>query len=617
MITRYRMVNPLLGVYYGIFTAAFLGLGILLLILEYMGTVQAHLPSLMTGAAFLLCAVIAVASFSKIGDEFFVSGRRVPAGLNGLIIFVVGLGGAGLSGLVGALFFWGLDGFGLLLGMMAGVMLIGVLFAAFIRKGGGYTLPTHLEQCFQSRFVGWFGALVMVVPACCFALAELSLIKLVAPLVFGFSADVALMLIAGVLLVMLLPGGVRSMSWVQCGLALVVLIGLIVPLVLISLQITNLPLAQFTYGSLIEQIAKFEVLAPRAEDDIGGYLPFLIGEVMALDASFLGGERPVTIGEKLAMFVLMAVGIAGMPSLLMRSAVVETAFDARKSFAWGAALLGFVVLTIPAYVIFFRYLIFDPQFKIVLEALPRWVEGLINMGLFEAGDLDGDGVLSGHEIKLARDGVFIGLPQLAGLSQSIQSLGFAALLSAAVAGVLSRVMVLSQYVVRDLNLKKSSIEADLAGQKSILLTRLVLVVVVLGLTFAALHFDFDAFQMFVAGLVFCALALFPCLVLSVWWSGFNGIGAVFSMGVGFASAAGLLVLAFLKEGPLLFGLGLFEAGCLALVGVFVCGLVAAKLGRSRGQGDLEPLNELRTPGGEALYDRHLRLVMPRRSSGKS
>ena len=620
MITRNRMINPLLGVYYGIFTAAFLGLGMLLLILEYMGVVGGHFAFAMTGVAFFLSGVIAIASFSKIVDEFFVSGRRVPSGLNGLVVLVMSLGGVGLSGVIGALFFWGIDGFGLLLGVMAGVMLIGVLFAAFIRKGGGYTVPTHLEICFQSRFVGWLSALLLLVPLGCFALAELSLIKVVAPYVFGLSTEVSLLIVGGAVLLLLLPGGVRSMSWAQCALALVVIVGLVVPLVIISLQITNLPMAQFTYGSLIDPLAKFEILAQSEESQGSAYMPLLTGEALSIDTSFLGGERPFSFFEKLSMFVLVAAGVASSPALLMRAAVTETAFQARKSYAWGTALIGVMVLTVPAYVIFFRYLIFDPQLKIVADALPQWVETLMGMGLFEAGDLDGSGSLTANELKLGRDGVFVGLPQLAALSQTFQSLVFAALLSAALGGLAAKVMMLAQSLVRDLYFNKTHIEADVMGHKSILLTRLILVVVVAGLGGLVWYFNFDGFQLFIAGLVFCALSLFPCLLLSVWWPGFNRGGAVISMVVGFVLASGLLLLTnfggstFASEAGLL-GLGLFEAGCIALMVVFVSGVLGAMLGQARGQEDLEPLNEIRTPGGEALYDRHLRLVMPRRSSG--
>ncbi|CAN0503388.1 unnamed protein product, partial [Scytosiphon promiscuus] len=154
MYSRHRMINPLLGVYYGIFTAVYIGLVVFLLILEHMGVVDRHLLYALTVAAFTLSVSIAVAAMTKTGDDFFVSGRRVPAGLNGLVLFVVSIGGAGLSGLFGAVFFLGVDSFALLFGVFGGVILTGLMMASFVRKAGIYTVPSFFEVRYRSRFIG-------------------------------------------------------------------------------------------------------------------------------------------------------------------------------------------------------------------------------------------------------------------------------------------------------------------------------------------------------------------------------------------------------------------------------------------------------------------------------
>ncbi len=615
MFVRYRAVNPLLGVYYGIFTAAFVGLGIILLILEYMGLIAGHLTYALCAAAFFLSGVIAVASATKVLDEFFVSGRRVPSGLNGLVIMITALGGAGLSGLVGALFFFGVDGFSYLLGVLGGVLLAGVLFAAFVRKAGSFTLPTFFETRYQSRLVGALCGLALFIPTVCFALAELSIITMVGPFVFGLSESFCAVVAGGVVLVMVLPGGVRSMSWAQCALAIVVILGLLVPLILLAIDYTNLPLAQFTYGSLIDDIAKFETLN-KPEQVVGGAkggLALLNGEAHFISYAFLGGERPFDVIEKVAIFLLIVAGVGAMPALLLRAGVSVNAFQARKSYAWGAALVGVIVLTIPAYVIFFRYLIFDPQVKILADALPVWMESLKTMGLIAPKDVNGDGAITPSEIRLARDGVFIGLPMLAGFNQTMQSVTFAALFAGAMASLMARVMVLGQVLVCDLTFRKKSMEADVIGRRTLIWVRLALIFVVGGLILLVLTRSFDPFQMFVAGLVFCALGLFPVMVLSIWWNGMNKAGLVIGLGAGFCSAFWVLYGAQFGGGALTMGMSLFHMGAVCLAGVFVLTFVAAKIGRFGKGADREALNEIRTPGGEALYDRVLRLAMPRRS----
>lgn len=210
MLARYRMINPLLGVYYGIFAAAYIGLVVLLLIFEHMGFENRHVIYAMTGAAFALSAVIALAAFTHTNEDFFVSGRRVPAGLNGLIIFVVTVGGAGLSGLLGAVFFLGVDGFGLMFGVLGGMIISGVLLVAFTRKAGSYTVPSFFEIRYRNRMVGFISALMLMVPIFFFALAELSLVKVVGPLVLGVSPHASLLIFMLTALLLTLPGGVRS-----------------------------------------------------------------------------------------------------------------------------------------------------------------------------------------------------------------------------------------------------------------------------------------------------------------------------------------------------------------------------------------------------------------------
>ena len=178
---------------------------------------------------------------------------------------------------------------------------------------------------------------------------------------------------------------------------------------------------------------------------------------------------------------------------------------------------------------------------------------------------------------------------------------------------MARVMVLGQVLVSDLNIKKKSMEADVIGRRTLIIVRLALIGVVVGLAFFSLTRPFDPFQMFVAGLVFCALGLFPIMVLSIWWNGMNKTGLVIGLVAGFLSAFWVLYGSQFGTSALPMGLSLFHLGALCLGGVFVLTIMAAKIGQFGRGADRETLNEIRTPGGEALYDRVLRLAMPRRS----
>jgi cation/acetate symporter len=113
----------------------------------------------------------------------------------------------------------------------------------------------------------------------------------------------------------------------------------------------------------------------------------------------------------------------------------------------------------------------------------------------------------------------------------------------------------------------------------------------------------DPFRLFLWSLCFSASAIFPVLVLSIWWKRLNAWGAAAGMIAGAVTAA--------------FGIVLGETGAWALPGALAgavglpAGVVAAmatSLATPAPRADiLERVHEMRGPGGETLYDREVRI----------
>jgi len=621
MYARQRTVNPLLGVYYGIFTAVFIGLVVFLLILEHMKIIDEYILYALTGAAFFLSVVISLATMTNQSEDFYVSGRRVPAGLNGFVLFILTVGGAGLSGFTGAIFFLGMDAYGLLFGLLGGLLISGFFLASYIRKSGVYTLPSFFEVRFRSRFVGFLAALALIGPVLLFAFAELSFLKFMGPLVFGLSSDFTLLLVLVLALCVLLPGGVRSMGWAQCALAIVVLLGLIIPLIIVSLKLTNLPLAQMTYGSLIDEISNFQAgVGDRLSSDpgelkINQWSALLKDDYQALSIPFIGGERALTGLDKFLMMVVIAFGLAATPSILLRSTMTLTVFQARKSFAWAVALVGLIILSIPACTIFLQYMIFSPETKFLVGDLPQWVQQLEGLGLLSVKDVNNDGQIAGSEFLFMRDVGLLGLPVVAGLNETMQSLSFAALMAAAMASFVGRLMTLSKLLSRDLHFQKSEMESDVIGLSNLLWTRLMIVLVTLGLIWGALYVEISGFALFLSGLVLCACGIFPVLILSIWWNRMTKFGFVSGLLSGLIGGCAALFLTNFGLTNAALNFSLFECAMALIILSFFCSVLGALIGPKPNGADMEVLLDIRTPGGEALYERLLRLAMPRRTTG--
>jgi cation/acetate symporter len=99
-------------------------------------------------------------------------------------------------------------------------------------------------------------------------------------------------------------------------------------------------------------------------------------------------------------------------------------------------------------------------------------------------------------------------------------------------------------------------------------------------------------------------ALFPVLVLSIWWKRLNALGAIAGMAVGFAVA---IMMILTGEGARL-GVPSALAGVFGIPAALAATLVATWLGPAAGRNVLARVREMRVPGGETVHDREMRLL---------
>ena len=150
---RTRLVNPRLGTYFGIFTAAFAALVLMALMFEQLGAADCAgaAPHVRRPDRPLRGHRLQLAARARPSD-YFACGRRVPAFFNGLVL---GISGARRRRLPGADRLASSSSVSMpcasAIGLYAGLVFMGVLLAPFVRKYGAYTLPTFLGRRFESR----------------------------------------------------------------------------------------------------------------------------------------------------------------------------------------------------------------------------------------------------------------------------------------------------------------------------------------------------------------------------------------------------------------------------------------------------------------------------------
>ena len=595
-----RLVNPRLGTYFGIFTAALAALVLMALMLEQLGVPDNLLRLLMFAAPLLLYATIGLNSRAKEPHDYFASGRRVPAFFNGLVLGVCALGGAGFLGLTGALFIAGFDALCLSIGWCAGLVFMTVLFAPYIRKFGTYTVPAFLGRRFDSRAVRIVAAAVLCPPIVLVLIAETRFAAYASSWLLGQPEHLMTAILIVLVAAVLAAGGMRSLTWSSVAKAITALLALAVPATIFALMASNLPLPQMTHGNTVRVLARMEMLRN---------VPIVIAPPLALDLAGAGMEPLVkrfvqsfgsvgNLGFVLASLV-MAAGIAASPVLLPRAGTTPGVYDARKSLGWAVLVAGVVLLTLPAVAVYVRFLLFEQVIGQSPEQLPAWFQILQQAGIAQVEP--GTQPVSLGRLGFERDAVLFALPIAAGFPQVLVYLALVGALAAALAALSASLFALAAIVAEDV-VRTSPVEAasDRArvGRARVALAGVACVAIWLALAAPA-----DPLQLFLWAVTLSASACFPVLVLSIWWRRTKAWGAIAGMVTGLVVAAGAIVLAEIGALALPSALAGVVALPCALLMTAVCSLIAPAAGGNV----LEQLGEMRVPGGETVYDREMRL----------
>ncbi len=596
--SRQRTPNPHLGAYYGIVASAFASLVVLLAMAEQLGWSDGAVARLMILLPLLLYLAIAVAARTLDVEDFFTSGRRVPQVYNAFLLAAITVGGTGFFAYTGAVFFLGFDALAIGLGWTCGLLLSGVLFVPYLRRAGAYTLPAFLGQRFRSHEIRLAASALQVVPTALLLAAEINIAATVAAIFLPASYWVSVLLIAVLVAATGILGGMRALTWSGSAQFIAGAIGLAVPLIVVSVLLTNLPAPQFTYGEMFGFLQGTETAAgmsPVEPGDIGA-LP--APEPMAAVKPFLQSFGAITERGFFALFFCFALGTAALPSLIARSGVTCSVADQRRSTAWALLLVAVFVITAPSLAAFAKVLMFRDMALIPTEGLPAWLSSLSLGQLAQASDLNGDGTIGAGELLISRDGIALALPILAELPYVLTALMAAAGLAIALAAAGSHLFTLG-----------ASLADDVYGtldHKPIVLPRLMAAwAVIAACAFLVAVYLFiaevDALHTAVTAFAFAAATFFPVLLLAIWWPRCTTWGALASLATGF----GILFLA-LTVGAL-FGVAETAVGtamsCLvAAVLAFGAGVGVSLYGPEPASLDTAYYEEMRKPDGETMFD---------------
>lgn len=606
---RTRFINPRLGTYFGIFASAFAGLVLLLLIIEQLGVREDLLGGLMFIVPIGLYVAIGLGSMTREPSDYFAAGRRVPAAYNGLSLATTAMGATGIVTLTGAFFIVGFDALCMMIGGLAGFVAMAVLLAPFFRKFGAFTMPSYLGRRFDSRALRVLAAVLLAVPMLLIIAAELRIGAYAASWLTGHGMPFSMTLLVAALFLVLVAGGMRSLSWSNVAQSIALLLALAVPVSIVAVIVTNMPVPQLSHGPLVRALLRLEpqqglpIIVPPA---FGFELP---GEgIQQMAKRFTAPFGLVgPWGFVVATLTLMA-GVASAPWLLPRIATSPGVYEARKSLGWATLLFGLIMLTISAVAVFMRDAIMDAVAVEGAPQIPEWLSQLVTLGRAEIEQRSTR--LSATSIGIQRDAVLFALPMTLGLPAIFVQLTLAGAVAAALAGAGAAVVALGNVLAEDVvnGLSWDAVDAKL---------RLALGRAGLGAALAigwvlALLAPTDPLRLMLWAFAITGSTAFPVMVLSIWWKRANAHGAIASMATGFAVAVLAIVAGeahWVEIDSALAAMFGIPASTLALIAVSL-------LTPAPNRHVLELVRDIRIPGGEIIYDREMRLARLKRRARK-
>lgn len=170
---------------------------------------------------------------SRTTSDFYVASRSVSPALNSSAIGGEYLSAASFLGVAGLVLASGPEVLWYPIGWTAGYLLLLVFVAAPLRRSGAYTIPDFAQLRLQSRAVRRAAAVLVVGVGWLYLLPQFQGAGLTVRAVSGAPGWVGMALVAGIVVVNVVAGGMRSITFVQAFQYWLKLTALLVPAVVL------------------------------------------------------------------------------------------------------------------------------------------------------------------------------------------------------------------------------------------------------------------------------------------------------------------------------------------------------------------------------------------------
>ena len=413
-----------------------------------------------------------------------------------------------------------------------------LVVAPGLAASGARSLPQFFAARYPGRAAGFMCALVTVVSMLLLLAAELMAAGLVGARLLGVDFTAAAVVSACAVLACFIVRGSTSAPWANGVLFPAMLLAVLVPLVVLSVQWYGIPIPQLAYGHALGQVQGIEqTLLEQELADPAVMKPMLTAFVTLTPINFLG----IVLG--------LAAGVAVLPSMLPAQLTAVPAPQARRAALWGLIFVAALLTLMPAIAAYAKLsLIQLLADRTPIADLPAWIFTYGKLGLVEicgraatdaataaqacAALPDAGAALRLQDISISPDIIVLALPEIAGLDHVMLGLLAAVALAVAIttaSGPLSA-------IVRALGVDEPAAIDNPRPQASRLVSYGLAGAALVVATLAALSRAVTILDLATYALVIAAVGLFPAVLAALWWKRANAYGAAGAMLVGLGVA---------------------------------------------------------------------------------
>ena len=533
-----------LGKIYAYYTGGFVAFTVAIGLLELAGVPNRILGYLFIAMTIGIYALIGYLSRTAEVNEYYVAGRSVPAFYNGMATGADWMSAASFIGMAGSLYVLGYDGLAFVLGWTGGYVLVAILMAPYLRKFGQFTVPDFFGARYGGHSARFLAVLVLIVASFTYVVAQIVGVGIITSRFLGMDFQIACFVgLIGILVCSML-GGMKAVTWTQVAQYIILIIAYLIPVVILSTQLTGIPIPQLTYGSALEKIQALEQTLGVVKSHVA---PFV-------DAK--GQFSSTSMWNFFALVLCLMLGTASLPHILMRYFTTPSVRQARDSVGWSLFFIFLLYFTAPAYAAFAKLEVYQNVIGQPMSALPAWVGswGRVGLGLVGACDAanastifplcrgvvgNADGILQLSEFRIHPDAIVLATPEIAGLPYVISGLVAAGGLAAALSTADGLLLAIANALSHDVYYKMIDPKAD--TKRRLVISRVLLAVVAVIAAYVSGTLGADILFLVSWAFSIAASGLFTGLVLGIWWKRTGSSAGVAGVLVGFVVCMFFLV----------------------------------------------------------------------------